>query len=183
MRYSIANIEKESTAEVEGHISDIIYFNGCLRDCCYCFNKELKEYKEENMSLDDIIEELSPLSDTAVLTGGEPLHRSSRKVRKLIQELKSIGKKVILETSVFDDDVWGMVDHVLYTAKTFSWKGDMREWSKVYTYYSYWLDIATEKFTLCVVTDHPCFDEFGYKILKELFQNEIKKRGAVNGDY
>lgn len=178
MKYSIAEIINESMTELKGHISDVIYFNGCTKNCCYCFNKELKEYKEKTMTEQDIIDELSDMSDYVVLTGGEPLARYLNSINHLIQSLHIAGKKVFVETSIYDDYIWKISDGILYTAKTFRWKKDVGDWIEVDIK---WAD--DEKVTLCVVTEHDCFDEIGYYILKQLFQNEIIERGAVNGDY
>lgn len=177
MKYIIAQIEHESIAEVKGHISDIIYFRGCKKNCCYCFNPELREYKEPNMTLEEIIADISLLSDTVVMTGGEPLHRNMGNIFKLNRSLKELGKTTVLETSVLKIPLWELFDKILYTIKTFRWKQDVGDWANL----AVWRD--NYNIDVCVVKDHDCFNKFGYNVAKKLFQNEIIERGVVNGDY
>lgn len=120
MTILVSNIETCSTAEVKGHISDVIHLAGCERNCCYCFNKELRDKSAgEPMTRDQIIAELSDISDVVVITGGEPCLKERRTdLILLIINIKSIGKKVVLETAECWSDLWGICDKVLYCIKT-----------------------------------------------------------------
>ena len=113
----ITAIVNDSPAEVEGHFSDVIYFQGCSKNCGYCFNPELQDPDEGlEVDYDYIQSHLSELSDVVVLTGGEPLDQKG--TLALICALKVEGKKVVLETSVVGTE-WSYADKVLYSIKTF----------------------------------------------------------------
>jgi len=117
MRMRISAIVNDSPSEVEGHFSDVIYFQGCNKACGYCFNPKLQD-PSGGMDVDYnyILNHLSDLSDVVVLTGGEPLDQTG--TLTLIHRLKSAGKIVVLETSVIGTE-WDYVDKVLYCIKTF----------------------------------------------------------------
>lgn len=117
----IGKIVTASAAEVEGGLADIVYFQGCDRACCYCFNPTLKYFTAgREVYPEDIVKELSDLSDYVILTGGEPLCQDRNDLEIIIDLCMALGKKVIIETSYYDKDIFGIVDKVLFCAKTFA---------------------------------------------------------------
>jgi len=75
----VAKIELNSPAEVENEFADIVFFQGCKRDCVYCFNPELKKKPEfdHEMSVKEIAQYVyNSFSSVVVLTGGEPLDQA-----------------------------------------------------------------------------------------------------------
>jgi len=119
---NIAKIELASATEVEGHFSDVIYFQGCYRNCNYCFNPGLKAIGGGVWStIDDIIKSLSSLSDVVVFSGGEPLIQFNDAMRELITKLKLKGKSVVLHTAAFHSDAFCWFDKVLLCIKTWEY--------------------------------------------------------------
>ena len=115
----VAEIKTNSTAEVKGHYSDVIYFQGCTQFCRFCFNKSLWDMDGgEEMSIPEIMSKLSHFSDVVVLTGGEPLLQ--RDLELLITQLRRKSDvSIVLETSLIDQRIYSLVDKVLYSFKTF----------------------------------------------------------------
>jgi uncharacterized Fe-S cluster-containing radical SAM superfamily protein len=102
----IASIKTNSMAEVEGYIADVIWFQGCPFRCPYCFNPELQPLDNgKEMDVDTVVGMLSDISDVVVLSGGEPALQYSEGVGNLITRLKEMDKKIILETSVYNQDM------------------------------------------------------------------------------
>ena len=161
----IAKIINESAAEVKNHISDVIFFQGCFRNCGYCFNKELKDVLGgREMRIEQLTPMLSPLSDVVVITGGEPLLQSVRHLKEWIMVLK-LKRKVVLETSFYHKDVFDVCDKVLYTVKTFSID-------------PYVLNLLNTTFNVivCVVVGHPWFNYEGFKTLLNTYHNTVYYR-------
>jgi len=109
----IGNLINNSTAEVKNHIADVIWFQGCYFKCPYCFNPELRDMNNGiEMTVAEIIQSLSGLSDVVVLTGGEPLHQPNIEIENLIYELQQYGKKVVIETAVFSQIIYMHADKI-----------------------------------------------------------------------
>lgn len=159
----IAKIINDSPAEVEGHFADIIYVQGCPRNCCYCFNPELKDFnrdiKHEKFYPYRMLN-LSTLSDVVVITGGEP---SGQYLNELIEHIKTIlKKKLVIETSYFNMYQWMEADKILYCIKTF----DIDEWTlkKVNDH---------DNVIPVVVVGHECFNMEGFKKAVKIIDKEI----------
>jgi len=150
----LAKINMNSPAEVKGEFSDVVFFQGCTRNCVYCFNPELKEMGtyEQNKPFKEIAQALyNSFSGVVVLSGGEPLDQPRDEILNLIKLLIYTGKKVVLETSKFDSKIFKEVTHVLYTIK--SWDIDK----------SALISISDMKnVTPVVITDHKDFNWNGY---------------------
>lgn len=149
-----------STAEVKGEFSDVVFFQGCTRNCIYCFNPELKEkgVYEQEKDYKELAQALyNSFSGVVVLTGGEPLDQPKEEIFRLIKLLKKTGKKVVVETSKYDREIFNIATHVLYTIKTW----DLER--------SALINIANMKnVTPLIITDHKDFVWSGYM---ELFPN------------
>lgn len=143
-----------STAEVKSEFSDVVFFQGCSRDCEYCFNPELKEkgVYEQEKDYKEIAQALyNSFSRVVVLTGGEPLDQPIGKLLRLILLLKKIGKKVVVETSKFNREIFNNATHILYTIKTWDVKDRVL------------VEINNMKnVTPLVITDHKKFVWSGY---------------------
>jgi len=156
----IAKIINNSSAEVKGHFSDVIYLQGCRRNCGYCFNPELIPFNSgKEISKHDIINSLSEFSDVVVITGGEPLYQDIDVDDLIIEIRERTEKKIILETSLIVRIVYDKCDKVLFTFKSFD---VINEWD--IDYINHYDNIIP-----CVVIGHKWFDFDGYKkILKGL---------------
>lgn len=175
----IAKIINNSTAEVKGHFSDVIYFQGCRRNCGYCFNPQLIPFDGgKETTKYEIINSLSDISDVVVITGGEPMYQD-KYVHELIKIIReTTDKKIVLETALITPIVFKDCDKVLFTFKTFDVisEDDIK-----------WLN-KQENIIRCVVIGHPWFDFDGFKkILKYLkkplffrfYNDRIKKFNEV----
>lgn len=155
----------ESTAEIKNKFADIIHFQGCTRNCCFCFNPELKSFKGYNYDITptEVLEKLGgTLSEYVVLTGGEPLEQAISELYTLIKEIKKMGKKVLLETSRYNKQAFKDVDFVLYSVKTFDIDEEILNNIK-----------DMNNVIPVIITDHDCFDYKGYikacKILNRIW--------------
>lgn len=86
-----------SNNEYKGHISLIIFFEGCSERCSFCFNKELFEQKTE-VSIDEIekaINQNLPYIDAVVLTGGEPTEQADA-----CYEIAKLAKRYMLNVKL-----------------------------------------------------------------------------------
>lgn len=109
----VAEIVNNSSAEVKGHFADVIWFQGCPFKCPYCFNPELQAFEGgREMYWWDIVKKLSDYSDVVVLTGGDPLYQDSVDLEGLIRACQIRGKKVIIETMLYNDRIIECADKV-----------------------------------------------------------------------
>lgn len=99
MKMFIVNkIRKMQTGDIN-HICDSIYFQGCSVGCPYCFNKETWDKKNGiEMTEDKLISKLSRVK-WVCLMGGEPAEQNIGDIKKLIDRLHKLNKKVVLFTS------------------------------------------------------------------------------------
>ena len=156
----IAGIINDSTAEVKGHFADVIYFQGCLRDCCYCFNPELKSFDGgEEMSITEVMGRLSHYSNVVVLTGGEP---ACQDICSLIDSIRSRVKIVVLETSFFNPEQWIKADKVLICLKTFDVDPEILKAVNEH-------DNAIPVVVIC----HDCFNIEGFKEILRKIKKDI----------
>lgn len=150
----IGKIELNSPAEVEKDFADLVYFQGCTRRCCYCFNPEMRskgDYQQE-MNPKEIAQFLyNSFSSVVVLTGGEPLDQDIDDLQLLIQYLQNQNKKVLVETSKYHKNVFATANHIMYCIKT--WDIDEQALIEMR---------GKKNVTIVVITDHPCFDFKGY---------------------
>ncbi len=89
-----------STIEYKGHISLVLFFEGCSERCSFCFNPELFEQKTE-VSISDIERLINlnmPFIDAVVLTGGEPTEQADA-CYEIAKLAKQYNLKVKLNTN------------------------------------------------------------------------------------
>lgn len=146
----------ESPGEIKGEFADVVYFQGCSRSCCFCFNPQLRDQEAYNLELTptELVGKIkNTISKYVVLTGGEPLEQDYLELGTLIDLLKLAKKKIVLETSQFDSWIYSQVNHVLYSIKTF----DVNE-----VVLKEIVERNMNFVTCVVVTDHECFDYNGF---------------------
>jgi len=161
----IGSILVDSMAEVEGHVTDVIFFQGCSRDCPFCYNPELQDFNMGTvMSVEDIIRRLSSLSSVVVLTGGEPSIQGYE-VLHLVKYLKSTGKKVILETSSIFPELIMACDKVYFSIKTFNSNDDY--------YGTPYLADKYDNVEMVVVIGHQWFDIINFRQILKNIKKEI----------
>jgi len=164
----VEKILTDSVTEIHEHITDIIFFQGCYRDCNYCFNPELKgERLEDNMTVEEIVKKLSPMSDAVVFTGGEPLIQDQNQLVKLVNYIHyDLEKKIVLETAKYSL-LWKMFHKVLFCIKT--WEADKQEmpWNA--------LNLYTNNIPV-VVYGHDQFDMEGFKKAMKTIKGDIYVR-------
>lgn len=108
------------------------------------------------MSVNDVIGQLSELTDLVVLTGGEPLDQN---ISGLLAAL-IVKKYIILETAKYNTYAYGLVDKVLFCIKTFDLdekgilKADMND-----------------KVDFVIIIGHDCFNIEGFKKAHKLIKN------------
>jgi len=154
----IGSFKLGSTAEVKDHFADLIYFQGCNKKCCYCFNPELiSRQGGKDMNVGDIKAELPGFTDIVVLTGGEPLDQD---ISGLITSLRYQGKRIILETSKYNAFAFGLVEKVMFCIKTF----DLDEQAILKA------DMS-DKVDFVIIIGHDCFDMDGFKKALKLVRN------------
>lgn len=150
----LAELRMNSIAEVKGEFSDLFFFQGCTRNCIYCFNPELKSKGtfEQEKNYKELAQSVyNSFSSVVVLTGGEPLDQPKEEIFRLIKLLKLSKKKVVVETSKYDRDIFNIATHVLYTIKTWDIS------------FSALIDISnTKNVTPLIITDHKDFVWSGY---------------------
>lgn len=159
----VSSLKKESTGEVRGHFADIIYFQGCSKHCCYCFNPTLMPREGgERMDDGDIWNEIKDsISDVLVFTGGEPLEQSIIPLFRLMIKARYKKRKIVLETCRYHELISNSADKVLFTIKTFDI--DVNAIKKLRD---------KENVDFCVVIGHDCFDMDGYKFAHRLAGNK-----------
>ncbi len=108
MKVTIAGIQKFSLMDFPGHISAVIFTQGCSFRCGYCHNPQLVlpgQFKRPipiQAVVDFLIDRKHQL-DGVVVTGGEPtLHEDLPSFLGLV---KSIGYKIKLDTNGIHPDV------------------------------------------------------------------------------
>ncbi len=86
----------QGESNYSGYPTTFIRFTGCNLRCTYCDTK-YAFYDGKKLSIDKILEKVNSYNSNYVcLTGGEPLEQN---LDELITRLKSIGKKVSIETN------------------------------------------------------------------------------------
>jgi len=86
----------QGESNYSGYPTTFIRFTGCNLRCTYCDTK-YAFYDGKKLSIDKILEKVNSYNSNYVcLTGGEPLEQN---LDELIIRLKSIGKKVSIETN------------------------------------------------------------------------------------
>jgi len=171
----IAKIELNSPAEVENEFADLIFFQGCTRRCPYCFNPELQQAGtfENEMDVRMICQYLyNSFSSVVVLTGGEPLDQNINELLALISYLKTMKRKVLIETSKYHKTVFAEATHVLYCIKT--WDIDPQALMEMQ---------GKKHISKVVVTDHPGFNFDGYIDALQYMDGELFYRTADDRTY
>jgi len=103
----IAGITKMTMLDYPGHISAVVFLQGCPFRCPYCHNPEMQEIKKGDHPIEDffdLIEKRKGLLDGFVFSGGDPLIYP--KLPDLLKFVKSQGYKTALHTGGYMVDVF-----------------------------------------------------------------------------
>ena len=122
----IRGIIQTSFLDWDGKVSMVLYSSNCNMKCPFCHNWEFMDsperYPEKTWEeIKSYLEEHSDFIDGACITGGEPLLEPD--IEELIQNIKSIGKLVKLDTNGTMPDILsdliekGLVDYVAMDVK------------------------------------------------------------------
>lgn len=97
---AVGGIVPMTTIDYPGHISSVIFFQGCLWRCKYCHNKHLQTVAEkEALPWDDVfslIKDRKAFIEAVVFSGGEPLVQPG--LLDAIRAVKELDLKVALHT-------------------------------------------------------------------------------------
>ncbi len=102
MQAYVGGIVPLSTVDWSANVCTVIFFSGCDFKCCYCYNKNFIDFKEEFLKdLNDIKKEITKNSgfiDAVLFSGGEAcLQRQA--LLTLARFTKKLGLKVGIETN------------------------------------------------------------------------------------
>jgi len=102
MQVYVGGIIPLSTVDWPANVCTVIFFAGCDFKCCYCYNKDFIDFKEEFLKdLKDIKKEIiknSGFIDAVLFSGGEAcLQRQA--LLTLARFTKKLGLKVGIETN------------------------------------------------------------------------------------
>jgi len=97
MKMNIGGIIPLSTNEWKGHISTVIFFNGCPFRCSYCHNYELIEQTSyiDEWDVYDEISKQTPFIDSVIVSGGEPTMQP-----EALENVLSFSKFMDLQTAI-----------------------------------------------------------------------------------
>jgi len=113
----IAGLKKQSLIDFPGHISAVVFTQGCNFRCGFCHNPDLvlpekfgPLYREQEVF--DYLKKYKNLLDAVCITGGEPtLHHD---LPGFIRKIKALGLKVKLDTNgTHPEMLWLLLDENL----------------------------------------------------------------------
>jgi anaerobic ribonucleoside-triphosphate reductase activating protein len=109
-----------TTIDYPNHLSAVIFLQGCIWKCPFCYNTHLQPFTENSekkwAEVIDFLNTRIGLLEGVVFSGGEPLAQGEITLNAM-QEIKAMGFKIALHTS-------GVVPDILENAlKIVSWVG------------------------------------------------------------
>jgi len=125
MKTSIDSIETFSTVDGPG-IRTVVFFNECKLRCIYCHNPEMWCKREENYTVDELVnkiiknKEYFGLTGGVTFSGGEPLLQNKFLI-KVCKKLKKENIHIALDTSGVGignyEEILKYIDLIIYDIK------------------------------------------------------------------
>lgn len=102
----IGGLQSVSLVDYDGQVSTVIFLKGCNIRCPYCQNYKLLDPDYPTIDVESVLRniKLNKVIDAVVISGGEPTIYGDELV-EFIQEIKSLGLKVKLDTNGTSPDV------------------------------------------------------------------------------
>ncbi|MDD2505226.1 MAG: anaerobic ribonucleoside-triphosphate reductase activating protein [Bacilli bacterium] len=164
---NISGLEKLSVTDYPGHVSCIVFTQGCNFNCPFCHNSSLIPFKKGSIKEEEVInyiEKRKNVLDEVVITGGEPLLQQD--IKNFIKKIKKIGLKVKLDTNgsnfkILKELIEGkLIDYIAMDIKN-----DKDNYSLVTGYKKY--DFSSIKETIKLIEQSNIDYEFRTTIIKE----------------
>ncbi len=105
----IGDVEKFSIVDFPEHIAAVVFMQGCVWRCPFCYNTSLQQLgakPESNWTFEKLmalLERRKGIIDAVVFSGGEPLAQDS--LPEAIDEVKALGYKIGLHTGGYRPDM------------------------------------------------------------------------------
>lgn len=97
----IAGVVKSSLVDYPGHISTVVFTQGCNMNCYYCHNKDLINLNlQQNINLQNLYNFLKirkNFIEAVVISGGEPTLQED--IYDVLSSIKELGFKTKLDTN------------------------------------------------------------------------------------
>lgn len=120
----IAGYSPNSYVDYPKNIASVIFLPKCPLRCCYCHNRPMLDGEYEAIAYDDVISRIEKnkvFLDGVVITGGEPTLTPVKDLKKLINDIKSFGLLVKLDTCGSDakalEQLVDLVDYIAMDVK------------------------------------------------------------------
>ena len=97
---NIGGFMKQTFVDFPGHLSAIVFTNGCNLNCWYCHNKQLINSQQPKINENEILEYLKirqGLLEGLVISGGEPTLQKD--LENFILKVRNLGYKIKLDTN------------------------------------------------------------------------------------
>lgn len=129
----ISGYSPNSYVDYPGNIAAVIFLANCSLRCCYCHNLPMLDGVYDELKYDEVltkIEKNKLFLDGVVITGGEPTMNSKNELLKLINDIKSLGLLVKLDTCGSNSKVLKeLIPHLDYVAMDI--KAPLEKYSKI----------------------------------------------------
>ena len=129
----ISGIQKLTLTDYPGHVSCIVFTQGCNFRCPFCQNSALLPRKSGLLDIEEVftyIEKRKDILDGVVISGGEPTLQFH--LIEFIMRIKKLGLKIKLDTNGYQYDVLKyLVDNKLIDYVAMDIKDDLNYYEKI----------------------------------------------------